>query len=90
MSIILDNLEIELINKLKNRAKNKGISLAEEIKIILKKTVDESQIKTTDKLGWSEEFFELTAGSCEDDPIIIDEGGINSSLDENLDNVFNG
>lgn len=88
MNIVLDNLEPELVNYLQTRANNKGISLAEEIKNILKTITFKNDQKTLDYLGWSDDFFELTAGSCEDDPIIIDDNGINSSLDDNLDNVF--
>jgi hypothetical protein len=39
------------------------------------------------QLSWHE-FIEKTAGSCADDPIILDQGGIDESLDDDLEGAF--
>ena len=76
MTIILDNLEPEILEKLQNQALNNGRTLTEEIQVILTKELASKTIKTPEELGWSQGFFERTAGSCADDPIVIDNGGI--------------
>lgn len=57
-----------------------------EVTVIFKP--DQKTFKTPEELGWSPGFFERTAGSCADDPIIIDKGGIDESLDDNLEGAF--
>lgn len=90
MTIILDDLEPGLLAKLKDQAVAHGRTLAEEIKVILTQKLDQpKKMKTPEELGWSEGFFEKTAGACADDPIRLDSGGIDSNLDQSLANVFN-
>jgi hypothetical protein len=45
-----------------------------------------SQVEDFTKLDWHE-FIERTAGSCADDPIILDNEGIDDSLDD-LKEIF--
>ena len=40
------------------------------------------------KLNW-QEFINQTAGSCADDPIILDDLGIDDSLDNSLEEMIN-
>ncbi|MBD2626421.1 hypothetical protein [Trichormus variabilis] len=40
------------------------------------------------KLNW-QEFINKTAGSCADDPIIMDDLGIDDSLDDTLEEMIN-
>lgn len=90
MTIILDNLEPEILEKLKNKAISHGRTVTEEIKVILTEKLDQPQkMKNPEELGWSEGFFEKTAGACADDPIRIDSGGIDSNLDHSFANVLN-
>ncbi|NEO55752.1 MAG: hypothetical protein F6K54_23380 [Okeania sp. SIO3B5] len=88
MTIILDNLEPEILEKLQNQALNNGRTLTEEIQVILTKELASKTIKTPEELGWSRGFFERTAGSCADDPIVIDNGGIDESLDDSVQECF--
>ncbi len=48
---------------------------------------DSSEVEDFNQLDWHE-FIERTAGSCADDPIIVDNGGIDESLDDDLTEVF--
>ncbi|MGI0479608.1 hypothetical protein ACN4EE_02340 [Geminocystis sp. CENA526] len=73
MNIVLNNIEPVLINKLEIIAKIKGISLGEEIKLIVEDYINKNITKTPEELGWSEDFFDKTAGICADEPIIIDD-----------------
>lgn len=47
-----------------------------------------SDTEDFNQLEWHE-FIRRTAGSCADDPIIIDDEGIDDSLDDDLTGVFN-
>ncbi|NET14880.1 MAG: hypothetical protein F6K08_19620 [Okeania sp. SIO1H6] len=88
MTIILDNLEPEILEKLQDQALHNGRTLTEEIQVILTKELASKTIKTPEELGWSRGFFERTAGSCADDPIVIDNGGIDESLDDSVQECF--
>ncbi|WP_293133795.1 hypothetical protein [Okeania sp. SIO3I5] len=57
MTIILDDLEPEILEKLQNQALDHGRSLTEEIKVILAKELTNQPIKTPEQLGWSRGFF---------------------------------
>jgi hypothetical protein len=63
-----------------------GLTDAElEVMIALKKVIP---VKTRlEDLEWKE-FIERTYGSCVDDPIVIDNEGISTALDENLEGIF--
>ncbi|NEP03663.1 MAG: hypothetical protein F6K25_26990 [Okeania sp. SIO2G4] len=88
MTIILDDLEPEILEKLQDQALHNGRTLTEEIQVILTKELASKTIKTPEELGWSRGFFERTAGSCADDPIVIDNGGIDESLDDSVRECF--
>ncbi|MGK7939270.1 MAG: hypothetical protein AB4062_03770 [Crocosphaera sp.] len=69
MTIILDNLEPELLEKLQTQAISHGRTLTEEIKVILTKEVVKENNNIEDdvtKLEWHK-FLEKTAGSINDD-----------------------
>jgi hypothetical protein len=41
-----------------------------------------------DERGWPIGFFERIYGICADDPIVIDDGGIDDALDDDMEGVF--
>ncbi|ACK67882.1 hypothetical protein PCC8801_3938 [Rippkaea orientalis PCC 8801] len=72
MTIILDNLEPEILEKLQTQAISHGRSLTEEIKVILtKELVKENQDNLEEDMSQLEwhEFIEKTYGCLADDPI---------------------
>lgn len=70
MTISLDNLEPEILEKLQTQATSHGRTLSEEIKMILtKELIKENEEKLPEdfsQLEWHE-FIEKTAGSIDDD-----------------------
>jgi hypothetical protein len=63
-----------------------GLTEAElEVTITFKKVTPVTTI--IEDLEWKE-FIERTYGSCVDDPIVIDNEGISTALDENLEGIF--
>ncbi|OKH31113.1 hypothetical protein NIES2119_29535 [[Phormidium ambiguum] IAM M-71] len=63
-----------------------GLNDAElEVTITFKKVAPTTTI--SEELEWKE-FVEKTYGSCTDDPIVIDEQGISTLLDEQMEGVF--
>jgi hypothetical protein len=48
---------------------------------------DSAEVEDFNQLEWHE-FIARTAGSCADDPIILDRGGIDESLDDDMTGVF--
>jgi hypothetical protein len=72
--------------KLPSNVENQEI----EVMIIFQpvKDKDISPIETEKKkLSW-QEFIEKTAGSCADDPIVLDDLGIDETLDDNLEEII--
>ncbi len=47
-------------------------------------TEQAAQSKTPEELGWPPGFFESTYGSCQDDPIVIDDEGTFEDREEIL------
>ncbi len=47
-----------------------------------------SDTEDFNQLDW-QEFIKRTAGSCADDPIVLDKEGIDDRLDDDLSEVFN-
>ncbi len=69
MTIILDNLDPEILEKLETQATSHGRSLADEIKVILRKELIEENVENNvSQLEWHE-FIEKTYGCLADDPI---------------------
>ncbi len=63
-----------------------GLNDAElEVTITFKKVTPVTTL--SEELEWKE-FIERTYGSCADDPIVIDDEGISTLLDENMEGVF--
>ncbi|MDY7005645.1 MAG: hypothetical protein SWX82_17360 [Cyanobacteriota bacterium] len=56
-----------------------------EVLVIFQPTTEE---KISRHQGWPPDFFRRTWGSCADDPITIDEGGISAELDDQLEGIF--
>lgn len=56
----------------------------------LEVTVTYQKLETAevDKNGWPIGFFDRTYGICADDPIVVDNGGIDEELDDNMEGVF--
>lgn len=63
-----------------------GLNDAElEVTIIFKKVTAVTTL--SEELEWKE-FIERTYGSCADDPIVIDDEGISTLLDEKMEVIF--
>ncbi|MFB2895184.1 hypothetical protein ACE1CI_19930 [Aerosakkonemataceae cyanobacterium BLCC-F50] len=63
-----------------------GLNDAElEVTITFKEVASATTVP--EELEWKE-FVEKTYGSCADDPIVIDEQGISTLLDEPMEGVF--
>ncbi len=70
MTIILDNLEPEILEKLETQATFHGRSLTDEIKVILRKELIKENLEdNVSQLEWHN-FIEKTAGSIDDDTFI--------------------
>ncbi|MBP0014831.1 MAG: hypothetical protein J7545_05580 [Roseofilum sp. SBFL] len=70
MTIILENLEPEILEKLQNKAISHGRTVTEEIKVILtEELVRDNEQNLTKKMDQSEwhKFIEETAGSINDE-----------------------
>lgn len=59
-----------------------------EVLIVFQPTTDTTEAKTVRKQGWPPDFFNRTWGSCADAPIIIDEAGVSTELDDKLEGIF--
>lgn len=77
--VVIEDLEPVVIEKLEALARKHGRSLQAEVKSILETVVQGQALntpdanavtKTPEELGWPPGFFERTAGSFEDEPLI--------------------
>ena len=71
------------ILKVQMPAKVKNTEL--EILVVFQPATEEKKPKPQ---GWPPDFFNRTWGSCADAPIIIDESGISTELDDKLEGIF--
>jgi len=59
-----------------------------EVLVVFQATTDTGKEKIEKARGWPSGFFEKTWGSCTDDPIIIDAGGVSPELDDDAQGIF--
>lgn len=59
-----------------------------EVLVVFQATTDTGKEKIEKARRWPSGFFEKTWGSCTDDPIIIDEGGVSPELDDDAQGIF--
>jgi len=59
-----------------------------EILVVFQPTSTPEKEKTVRDQGWPPDFFEKTWGSCADAPIIIDEAGVSTELDDDCEDMF--
>ncbi|CCQ56231.1 FitA-like ribbon-helix-helix domain-containing protein [Crocosphaera watsonii WH 8501] len=70
MTIILDNLDPEILEKLETQATSHGRSLTDEIKVILRRELIKENLEdNASQLEWHE-FIDKTAGSIDDDTFV--------------------
>lgn len=67
-------------------AEVKNIQL--EVLVVFQPTASKEE-KTTIHQGWPPDFFDKSWGSCADAPIIINEAGVSTELDDKLEGMFN-
>lgn len=100
---VIENIDPNVLEKLKIRAQRQGRTLEAELKVILEAAALEVTIsskaeedrvllksvqKTPEELGYPPGFFERTYGCLADDPIVIDDQGISEAMDDNLEGIF--
>ena len=61
-----------------------------DVLVLFQATTSPGQDQVAKDPKWPSDFFEKTWGSCADAPIIIDEEGVSTELDNPLEDLFAG